>query len=164
MMTTDTKVVPVNAVSDMIRQAMKAQDMGPSALATKLNRSASWLFRVLNGTAQVRNPGTLDEFGDVFAALADPSRRLVLERLAAAGEGTATTLAGELPISRQAVVKHLAQLDRARLVHGHRQGREMRYSIRPDRLAATAEHLEAIAASWDSTLAILKQIAEESPQ
>jgi DNA-binding transcriptional ArsR family regulator len=107
-------------------------------------------------------PGALDEFGDVFAALADPSRRLVLERLAAAGEGTATTLAGELPISRQAVVKHLAQLDRARLVASRRQGREMRYSIRPDRLAAAAERLEAIAASWDSTLAILKQIAEDS--
>jgi len=103
---------------------------------------------------------SLDEFGDVFAALADPSRRLVLERLALAGEGTATSLAEDLPISRQAVVKHLARLDHARLVQAHRHGREMRYRIRPDRLTATAEQLEAIAASWDNTLALLKQIAE----
>ena len=105
-------------------------------------------------------PGTLDEFGDVFAALADPSRRIVLERLALAGEGTATTLAQDLPISRQAVVKHLAQLDRARLVRARRQGREMRYSVQPARLAAAAQRIEAIAASWDNTLLALKQIAE----
>jgi DNA-binding transcriptional ArsR family regulator len=105
-------------------------------------------------------PGTLDEFGDVFAALADPNRRIVLERLALAGEGTATTLADELPISRQAVVKHLAQLDRARLVQSRRLGREVRYSVQPARLAATAQRIEAIAAGWDSTLAALKQIAE----
>lgn len=105
-------------------------------------------------------PGTLDEFGDVFAALADPNRRIVLERLALAGEGTATTLAEELPISRQAVVKHLAQLHRARLVQSRRLGREVRYSVQPARLAATAQQIEAIAAGWDSTLAALKRIAE----
>jgi DNA-binding transcriptional ArsR family regulator len=104
----------------------------------------------------------LDEFDDVFAALGDPSRRAVLERLARAGEGTATTLAAGLPISRQAVVKHLAQLDRARLVQARREGREVRYSVQSERLAATAEGLEAVAASWDRTLAALKRIAEET--
>ncbi|MGB3306940.1 MAG: metalloregulator ArsR/SmtB family transcription factor [Thermomicrobiales bacterium] len=103
----------------------------------------------------------LDEFDEVFTALADPTRRLVLERLAEAGRGTATTLARELPISRQAVVKHLIALDRAQLVQAHRQGREVRYSVRAGRLTATAQGLEAIAASWDRTLLALKRVAEE---
>jgi DNA-binding transcriptional ArsR family regulator len=102
----------------------------------------------------------LDDLDDVFAALADPSRRIVLERLARAGEGTATSLAAELPISRQAVVKHLARLDRAKLVRARRSGREVRYCVQPERLAATAQHLEAIAAGWDRTLAELKRLAE----
>ncbi len=105
---------------------------------------------------------TLDEFGEVFAALADPNRRIVLERLARAGEGTATSLAEGLPISRQAVVKHLASLDRARLVRARRCGREVRYRVEPGRLAATAVGIEAVAASWDRTLAALKQVAEEA--
>ena len=103
---------------------------------------------------------TLDGFGDVFSALADPNRRTVLERLALAGESTATVLSEGLPISRQAVVKHLAHLDRARLVQARRNGREMRYSVRPGRLAATAQQLEALASDWDRTLAALMRVAE----
>lgn len=106
--------------------------------------------------------GSLDQFEEVFVALADPSRRAVLERLARDGEGTATTLSAELPISRQAIAKHLAQLDRAKLVESRREGREVLYSVRPDRLAATAEALETIAHSWDRALAALKRIAEET--
>lgn len=105
---------------------------------------------------------SLDQFEELFVALADPSRRAVLERLARDGEGTATTLAAELPISRQAIVKHLAQLDRAQLVESRREGREVRYTIRPARLAAAARGIEAIAAHWDRTLAALKRIAEET--
>jgi DNA-binding transcriptional ArsR family regulator len=103
---------------------------------------------------------SLDAFDDVFTALADPSRRAVLERLAVAGEGTATTIAAGLPISRQAVVKHLAHLNRARLVQARRAGREVRYSVKPERLASTAQGIEEIAAGWDRTLAALKRIAE----
>jgi DNA-binding transcriptional ArsR family regulator len=102
----------------------------------------------------------LDRHGDVFAALADPNRRAVLALLAAMGEGTATSIAARMPISRQAVVKHLAQLDRARLVERRRVGREARYSLVPGRLAATAQELEAVAARWDRALACLKRIAE----
>ncbi len=104
----------------------------------------------------------LDDFGEVFAALADPNRRAVLARIAAAGEGTATEIAAALPISRQAVVKHLALLDRARLVQSRRRGREVRYRVQPGRLAATAHELEAVAAGWDRTLALLKRVAEEA--
>ena len=102
----------------------------------------------------------LDDLGDVFAALADPNRRIVLERLAQAGTCTATTLAADLPISRQAIVKHLAQLDRAKLVQARRHGREVRYSVAPGRLTATAQGIEAVAARWDRSLDALKRIAE----
>jgi DNA-binding transcriptional ArsR family regulator len=98
---------------------------------------------------------------ELFAALADPTRWRVLSLLAERGEATATTLAGELPVSRVAVVKHLAVLDRARLVEGRRRGREVRYTVRPERLNATARHLAAIAHEWDQRLAAIKRLAEE---
>jgi hypothetical protein len=59
------------------------------------------------------------------------------------------------------VVKHLAQLDRARLVQAQRRGREMRYRALPDQLVSAAHGIEAVAASWDRTLAALKRVAEE---
>jgi DNA-binding transcriptional ArsR family regulator len=105
---------------------------------------------------------SLDEFDEVFTALADPNRRTVLDRLALSGEGTATTIAEVLPISRQAVVKHLAHLDRAKLVQARRRGREVRYSLQPRRLAATAQEIGAIADCWDRTLVSLKRIAEDT--
>jgi DNA-binding transcriptional ArsR family regulator len=101
------------------------------------------------------------EFDAVFAALADPTRRAVLERVAA-GEGTATRIAAALPISRQAVVKHLVLLDRAGLVRARRAGREVRYEAVPHRLAAAAGGLEAVAASWDATLDAVKRTAEKA--
>jgi DNA-binding transcriptional ArsR family regulator len=102
-------------------------------------------------------PAQADE---LFAALADPTRWRVLTLLAERGEGTATTLAGELPVSRVAVVKHLAILDRAGLVEARRQGREVRYTVRPERLDATARWLSGIAADWDARLAAIKRLAE----
>jgi DNA-binding transcriptional ArsR family regulator len=98
---------------------------------------------------------------EVFAALADPTRWRVLNLLAERGEGTATTLAGELPVSRVAVVKHLAVLDRAGLVASRRQGREVRYTVRPERLDATARRMAEIASQWDARLAAIKRLAED---
>jgi DNA-binding transcriptional ArsR family regulator len=97
---------------------------------------------------------------EVFAALADPTRWRVLTLLAERGEATATTLAGDLPVSRVAVIKHLAVLDRAGLVESRRAGREVRYTVRPQRLAATARQLDAIAGEWDARLAAIKRLAE----
>lgn len=105
---------------------------------------------------------SLAEFADVFVALADPNRRSVLERLVLAGDGTATTLAVDLPFCRQAVVKHLAHLERAQLVQSQRRGREMRYHVQPGRLAATARGIDAIATGWDQKLAGLKRLAEDT--
>jgi DNA-binding transcriptional ArsR family regulator len=97
---------------------------------------------------------------EVFAALADPTRWRVLTLLAERGEATATTLAGEMPVSRVAVIKHLSVLDRAGLVESRRKGREVRYTVRPDRLTATARQLDAMAGEWDARLAAIKRLAE----
>lgn len=96
----------------------------------------------------------------VLVALADPTRRQLLELLAAQGEITATTLAAQLPVSRQAVVKHLAVLDAAGLVSGGRVGREVRYAVRPAALDATARWMAAMAVDWDRRLANIKRVAE----
>jgi len=99
---------------------------------------------------------------EVLTGLADPMRRRILDILAAHGTATATTLAAELPISRQAVVKHLVVLDRIGLVAGQRAGREMRYELRPDRLTATAHWMASLAADWDRRLGLIKRIAESA--
>ena len=98
---------------------------------------------------------------DVFTALADPTRWRVLELLAARGEGTATTLAGEMPVSRPAVIKHLAVLARAGLVESRRQGREVLFTVRPERLETTARWMAGIASQWDARLVALKRLAEQ---
>ena len=97
---------------------------------------------------------------EILAAMADPTRRGLLEDLAARGEATATALADGRPITRQAVVKHLAVLDRAGLVAARRQGREVRYVARPEGVAATARWLAGLAADWDRRLSEIKRIAE----
>jgi len=99
----------------------------------------------------------------VMAALADPTRWRVLSLLAERGEATATTLAGELPVSRVAVVKHLAILDRAGLVEGARHGREVRYTVRTEQLDAAARWMAGLASQWDQRLDVLKRLAEEEP-
>jgi len=104
--------------------------------------------------------GAVEAVDSVLAALADPTRRQLLDLLAAHGEASATTLAEPLPVSRQAVVKHLAVLDAAGLVSGSRVGREVRYAVRPAALDATARWMAALAADWDRRLAGIKRVAE----
>jgi DNA-binding transcriptional ArsR family regulator len=104
--------------------------------------------------------GAVESVGSVLVALADPTRRQLLDLLAARGEATATTLAQRLPVSRQAVVKHLAVLDAAGLVSGGRVGREVRYAVRPAALNSTARWMAALASDWDQRLASIKRIAE----
>jgi DNA-binding transcriptional ArsR family regulator len=81
--------------------------------------------------------------GRPLGAVADPTRRRLLDVLLAHGEASATTLAGELPVSRQAIVKHLAVLDRVGLVAGKRRGREVLYTVEPTRLDAIKRLAEA---------------------
>jgi DNA-binding transcriptional ArsR family regulator len=101
-----------------------------------------------------------DEADDLWAAVADPTRRRLLDALLARGEATATTLAGDLPVTRQAVAKHLAVLERAGLVEGRRRGREVRYAVRPERLDAATQWMARVAAEWDDRLGAIKHLAE----
>jgi len=103
---------------------------------------------------------TADDIDKVLAALADPMRRRVLDLLAGRGDSTATTLAGELPVTRQAVVQHLAVLEQVGLVSSSRVGRERRFVVRSERLTATAAWMNRVAHQWDSRLAAIKSIAE----
>jgi DNA-binding transcriptional ArsR family regulator len=96
-----------------------------------------------------------DRVEAVFSALADPSRRFLLERLAATGTATPTELAGELPVSRQAVAKHLASLEAAGLVHGTRIGRNTVYRLDPEPLEAATDWIARVGSEWDRRLAAL---------
>jgi DNA-binding transcriptional ArsR family regulator len=98
------------------------------------------------------------EAGAVFAALADPTRRHLLATLAAGRGATATGLAAELPISRQAVAKHLATLGRAGLVSQSRRGRESLFELDPRPLADAAAWLTTVGAEWDTRLADLQRL------
>lgn len=100
----------------------------------------------------------------VLSALADPTRRKLLDILVSRGTATATVLAAELPVTRQAVVKHLAVLSDAGLVYGQRRGREMKYTVRPQPLGTTARWMERLAEDWDVRLAAIKRLAEIDPE
>ncbi len=98
----------------------------------------------------------------LWTAVADPTRRRVLDALLERGEATTTTLAEGLPITRQAVAKHLAVLNRVGLVAGRRRGREVRYTVQPGRLNNAAEAMARVAAPWDGRLARIKRLAESA--
>lgn len=97
---------------------------------------------------------------DVLVALADPIRREVLAILVREGGATSTSLAADLPITRQAVTKHLAVLDRAGLVHAHRAGREVRYQADLQPLKRTTRWMDTLAAQWEQRLNAIKDLAE----
>ncbi len=92
----------------------------------------------------------------VFAALSDPTRRRLFTRLADRGPATATQLAAELPVTRQAVVKHLEALKAAELVTSAREGREVRYTVTPAPLADAVGWIADVGAQWDTRLATLQ--------
>lgn len=96
-----------------------------------------------------------DTVGRVLAALADPTRREVFERVANAGPLTASALAGEVPVSRQAISKHLEHLADAELVRSERVGRETRWTATPQTLAAATSWFEQVGAAWDRRLGAL---------
>ena len=93
-------------------------------------------------------------------AVADSSRRRVLDLLLTHGQLTPTALAAELPFTRQAVAKHLSVLDRAGLVEGTRHGREVRYSVKPEHLDIAVRAMAKVAERWDARLEVIKSMAE----
>jgi DNA-binding transcriptional ArsR family regulator len=99
----------------------------------------------------------------VFTALADPTRRAILAALASGGPATATDLAAGLPITRQAIAKHLALLAKADLVRpepGER--RRVRYRLQPAPMQVAQQFLAALARDWDGPLGALKDHLDRS--
>jgi len=97
--------------------------------------------------------------GAVFAALADPTRRAMLRSLQAQPSSTASRLAGDLPITRQAVSKHLVALRDAGLVEGRREGRETRYVLTPAPLRDAMTWMADVGGLWDERLRRLSERA-----
>src|SRR3954454_9093605 len=96
-----------------------------------------------------------DAAGAVFAALADPTRRRIVRALAERDAVTASSLAGELPVTRQAVAKHLAALRAAGLASAEPAGREMRYRLTPAPMADAMAWMAHAGGRWDERLARL---------
>ncbi len=99
--------------------------------------------------------------GDVFAALADPTRRQVLSLVAQGRARTATELAATLPVTRQAVSKHLAVLEDARLVDGRRSGRTTQFHATPGPLSDAIAWMAEVGGEWDERLVRLRAAAQE---
>jgi DNA-binding transcriptional ArsR family regulator len=97
---------------------------------------------------------------ELWSAIGDPTRRQILDLLLASGPLTATSLSEQLPVSRQAVAKQLAVLDRAELVHGQTAGRERRYRIDDEQFARALAQLNAVTTAWDGRLRRIKRLAE----
>jgi DNA-binding transcriptional ArsR family regulator len=97
---------------------------------------------------------------DLWSAIGDPTRRRMLDLLLLAGDGTATSLGQQLPVSRQAVAKHLGVLGRVGLVRATPAGREKRYRVDDEQLARAVAQLESVGSAWDARLQRIKRIAE----
>ena len=105
-----------------------------------------------------RGPEDVDD--ELWSAIGDPMRRRMLDILLREGVATPTSLSDRLPVTRQAVAKHLAVLARAGLVHAVPAGRERRYHVDEARLGRAAAQLSKLGAAWDARLHRIKRIAE----
>jgi DNA-binding transcriptional ArsR family regulator len=97
---------------------------------------------------------------ELWSAIADPSRRRVLDLLVSNGEVSASWLAGRVPFSRQAVSKHLDVLEQVGLVSRHKEGREVLYQVETNRLDQASRAMVDLAAQWDRRLKAIKRLAE----
>ncbi|GJM39520.1 MAG: transcriptional regulator [Acidimicrobiales bacterium] len=98
---------------------------------------------------------------ELWFAIGDPTRRHMIDLLVEDGRGTASSLSSALPVSRQAVAKHLAVLERVELVRSTRDGRERVYQPGHAQLARAAKQLAAVGSAWDRRLARIARIAED---
>ncbi len=119
---------------------------------TPQTRTRQAVARHAAGPGRARDDRTAVDADRVFAALADPRRRELLELLAQTPGCSASSLAARMPISRQAVAQHLSVLEDSSLVSRRRAGREVLFSVRPDGLTATADWLTGRAALWRDRL------------
>ncbi|WP_339860872.1 helix-turn-helix transcriptional regulator [Thalassospira alkalitolerans] len=103
------------------------------------------------------------EFADIFAALGDPTRLAIFDRLSDGQARSIAVLSDDADMTRQAVTKHLRVLENAGLIESHRIGRESRYAFCPDRLALARAWLDHVAGRWDGALTRLKSFVEDGP-
>jgi ArsR family transcriptional regulator, cadmium/lead-responsive transcriptional repressor len=103
---------------------------------------------------------TTDIDDELWAAIGDPTRLRVLDLLLAGGPGTASSLSRELPVTRQAVAKHLGILERTGLVHPEPAGREVRYVVDADQFARACAQVSRVSREWHGRLGRIKAIAE----
>lgn len=96
----------------------------------------------------------------IWIAIAEPSRRRLIDILLGEGEASASKLARFVPYSRQAVSKHLAVLKKADLIHSRRVGKELRFAVNPERIIEASKELSRAAMLWDERLNKIKLIAE----
>lgn len=101
-----------------------------------------------------------DPDDDLWAAIADPSRRRVLDLLVQRGEASASSLAAQVPFSRQAVSKHLVVLEQAGLISRRKLGREVLYQVDAARLDQATRAMNEVATQWDRRLDSIKRLAE----
>ena len=97
---------------------------------------------------------------DLWAAIADPSRRRVLDLLVQGGEASASSLADQVPFTRQAVSKHLVVLEEAGLIGRRKQGREVLFQVDAGRLDQATRAMTDVARRWDHRLDTIKRLAE----
>jgi ArsR family transcriptional regulator, cadmium/lead-responsive transcriptional repressor len=105
---------------------------------------------------------TVDD--DLWSAVGDPTRRRLIDLLLTAGSGTATSLSEQLPVTRQAVAKHLVVLDRVGLVQATTSGREKQFRVDQEQLSRAVVQLADVGAAWDGRLQRIKRIAETIEQ
>jgi DNA-binding transcriptional ArsR family regulator len=105
---------------------------------------------------------TIDD--ELWSAVGDPTRRRMLDLLLVDGGGTATTLSDQLPVTRQAVAKHLAVLEKVGLVHVTPSGRERLYTVDEAQLARAVAQLSSVRDAWDGRLQRIKRMAEAIQQ
>ena len=96
----------------------------------------------------------------LWSAIADPSRRRVLDLLVQGGEASASALANQVPFSRQAVSKHLVVLEEVGLISRRKLGREVLYRVEPARLDQATRAMAELAIQWDRRLDTIKRLAE----
>lgn len=107
------------------------------------------------------SPAAPDRVDDeLWSAIGDPTRRRILDLLLAEAGGTATSLSRQLPLTRQAVAKHLDVLDRAGLVRSTSVGRERQCRVDATQLARAADQLASVGRAWDARLQRIKNLAE----
>jgi DNA-binding transcriptional ArsR family regulator len=120
--------------------------------------ATSWIASLRCSRNANRDDAQTDD--ELWSAIADPSRRRVLDLLVTNGEVSASWLAGRVPFSRQAVSKHLVALERAGFIRRRKQGREVLYQVQAGRLDQAVRAMADLAAQWDLRLGAIKRLAE----